>query len=839
MTPLLRSNNARFEWGWVTTSSSKYLLAIVYTPINDSNVATEGRSTGGQLVWIANRNHPVDKGATVELTRNGDLELQSNREVGDLAASTVPIWSAECSFQQSGCNGVTVILNEQGNLILLNATEHVVWQSFDHPSDTLLPGQVIATGTQVAASVSFNNVSEGRFSVVMEPGGLIMYASTPDGPLPYHVVGFSLVEENNTVESVLKPICASITTMAYSSGGGVLTFQQEPSVSSVPRSCKYGHPFTIPVGSNDNNTDVFFRLDPDGNFRTYVYRLHYGWGVDQEIFSGDLYCALPRICGQYGICSSHGSCSCPDPAAADGRADLFRPRSSSDPTTGCILSRPPSCSKNATANRLIELEGVNYFANDFTHQSRSSSAECKSSCASNCNCSVAFFQEHTLNCFHYQYVMTIQNVSDRSFRAFVKVGSINDPSSTSSSENTIGYKQWTQAHSSSLSRKTVMIIIIVSVIMAVFCVTSFALLVIKIRRRLADMHADDAFLGSLPGLPTRFSLKELNKATYGFSKKLGEGGFGSVYEGILSDGSRVAVKRLEGARQGQKEFHAEVAALASINHINLVRLRGFCTQKSQSLLVYDHVTHGSLDAWLFSDSKVLEWSSRYNIALDTARGLAFLHEESREHIVHLDIKPQNILLDDNFTAKLSDFGLSKLIERGQSDVVTNMRGTPGYVAPEWLLQATITSKSDVYSYGMVLLELVSGQKNVDLSRNNFWYFPAWAVIKVEEGKMQEIVDRRLGMTEMDEKDAERIIKLAMWCIQEDPTIRPCMTTVMRILEGHAEVEAAPSLLDFAMRIQSTGKINSSSISSSHDNFNKLSFGTFSSHLSASVVSAPR
>ncbi|KAH7440543.1 hypothetical protein KP509_04G112200 [Ceratopteris richardii] len=707
--------------------------------------------------------------------------------------------------------------------MLLNGTGQMVWQSFDHPSDTLLPGQVIATGTRVVASVSSNNPSEGRFSVVMQPSGLMMFVSTPDGPLPYQVVGFSLAEENNTVESVRQPVCgSSITTMAYSSGGGILTFRQEPNVSSVPRSCKYGDPFTITVGSNDNNTDIFFRLDPDGNFRTYVYRLHYGWGVDQEIFSGGLYCNLPDICGDYGICSSHGSCSCPDVVGADGSADLFSPKSSSDPTSGCILSHPPSCSKNPTANRLVELDSVDYFANDFIHQRISSLEECKSSCASDCNCSVAFFQGNTFNCFHYQYVMTIQKVSGSRYRAFIKVGSIMHPSSTSSS----------------LSRKTVIIIIIVSVTMLVFCLTSFALLGMKVRRRFADMRADDAFLESLPGLPTRFSLKELNKATRGFSKKLGQGGFGSVYEGFLSDGSRVAVKRLEGARQGQKEFHAEVAALASINHINLVRLRGFCAQKSQSLLVYDHVAHGSLDSWLFSGSEVLEWSVRYGIALDTARGLAFLHEESREHIVHLDIKPQNILLDDNFTAKLSDFGLSKLITRGQSDVVTSMRGTPGYVAPEWLLQATVTSKIDVYSYGMVLLELVSGRKNVDLSSDSFWYFPAWAVMMVEEGKMQQIVDKRLRLTEMEEKDAERMIKVAMWCIQEDPTVRPSMTTVVRILEGHAEVEDAPSLVDFATRIGS-GLINSSSLFSSHDKSNKLSSDTVSSGLSAFVVSAPR
>ncbi|MCO5584572.1 hypothetical protein L7F22_038502 [Adiantum nelumboides] len=823
---MLNSSNMNFAWGWVGVSNNRYLLAIVYTPGGGSSGQVDmatGLGMGGQQVWVANRNRPVSGEGVVELTAEGNLEVRE----GDGSVA----WASS-----TRCSGPSLALQTGGNLMLLDSSGEVVWQSFDHPSDTLLPGQAISTGTQVLASVSFSNVSDGKFSVVMEQGGLIMYASTPAAPLPYKVVGFSSMDKNNTVQSVRYPSMCKGITMTYSAGGGVVIFQQKRTSSTL----ECNNSFNIPVGSNDNNTDVFFRLDSDGNFRTYVYRLHYGWGIDQEVFSGSLYCALPSKCGSYGVCSSHGSCSCP--VATSSGSNLFRTKNPSDPTSGCALSRTPTCSNNGAGNQFVELAGANYFANDYTYQSTSSLQACKSACATSCNCSVAFYQENTRNCYHYQYVMSIQNVTDTSFHAYIKVGNTTDSPPTASAYNRS--TQTSDGSSITLHNKMVILIIIVSSFIAVLCLVSFALLGIKIRKRLADMDADDAFLESLPGLPTRFSFKELNKATEGFSKKLGIGGFGSVYEGVLADGSRVAVKRLEGARQGHKEFHAEVAVLGSISHFNLVRLRGFCTQRSQCLLVYDHVTHGSLDTWLFSDSKILDWPTRYGIALDTARGLAFLHEESRERIVHLDIKPQNILLDANFIAKLCDFGLSRLIDRGESDVVTNMRGTPGYVAPEWLLQAAVTSKSDVYSYGMVLLELVSGRRNLDLSRNTFWYFPAWAVTMVEEGRMMEIVDERLqGMTLETEKEAERIIKVAMWCIQEDPNIRPCMTTVVRILEGHAEVEDAPSLLEFAMRIQSAGKVSSSSCSNPHmlitSCFTEKSSFTASTQPSNSVLSGPR
>ncbi|MCO5582734.1 hypothetical protein L7F22_036633 [Adiantum nelumboides] len=382
-----------------------------------------------------------------------------------------------------------------------------------------------------------------------------------------------------------------------------------------------------------------------------------------------------------------------------------------------------------------------------------------------------------------------------------------------------------------------------------------------------DAEEEDDYLRvlSLPGVPTKLNFKELEIATEGFCKLLGQGGFGSVYEGDLPNGTKIAVKRLEPeSKMRSKEFYAEVVTISGIHHINLVRLLGFCAEGNHRLLVYEYMENGSLDKWLFRKSKMdfcpqeqldgdkrapkdekkpslpkeekslerkssteenlqncsekdddvkkimnekavlltkkdgepqLSWMVRFRIALQTARALAYLHEECRETILHLDVKPQNILLDSQFHSKVSDFGLSRAINRDQSRIVTSMRGTPGYLAPEWLINAGITHKSDVYSYGMVLLELVSGRRNVDHSQDSeAWYFPAIAFKCAQEGRMEDIVDPTLlesGMTLDEVDEAILAIRVAFWCIQDQVAARPSMTTVVRMLEGSMRVDDPP------------------------------------------------
>ena len=268
----------------------------------------------------------------------------------------------------------------------------------------------------------------------------------------------------------------------------------------------------------------------------------------------------------------------------------------------------------------------------------------------------------------------------------------------------------------------------------------------------------------------RFTYTELRGATNNFADKLGQGGFGSVYLGTLPDGSSIAVKKLEGLGQGEREFRSEMTTIGNIHHVHLVKLRGFCVEGAQRLLAYEYMPKGSLNRWILStrvDAPLLDWDTRFRIALGTAKGLAYLHQDCESKIIHCDIKPENVLLDDNFHAKVADFGLAKLMSREQSHVFTRLRGTRDYVAPEWITNYAISDKSDVYSYGIVLLEIISGRRSFDpLEASEKAHFPPFAFKKLEEGDLRNIVDAKLAYDDGDGR-VEIAIRVALWCVQQD------------------------------------------------------------------------
>ncbi|XP_057824451.1 G-type lectin S-receptor-like serine/threonine-protein kinase SD2-5 [Cryptomeria japonica] len=328
-----------------------------------------------------------------------------------------------------------------------------------------------------------------------------------------------------------------------------------------------------------------------------------------------------------------------------------------------------------------------------------------------------------------------------------------------------------------------------------------------------DYPISEDFLKKVSGVPNVFRYADLQIATNDFTAEIGRGGFGSVFKGTLADGKKVAVKRLHKADEGVEEFVAEVTALASLNHSNLVRLHGLCVEDSRYLLVYEFMENGSLYDWLFqSKTSTIDWKTRYEVALQTARALAYLHEESTSSILHLDVKPQNILLDENFRAKVSDFGMAKLLDEGESRLMTvHVKGTPGYIAPEWFLQYGISAKTDVYSYGMVLLEMVSGRRVVDRSADEEnWYLPTIALVKAREGNLEEIFDSRLKVSDEEAVEMERIVKLALWCIQSSCGLRPTMSTVVGILEGSLEMLEPPLDQSLAFGPFVGGHVNNSS-----------------------------
>ncbi|XP_044354108.1 G-type lectin S-receptor-like serine/threonine-protein kinase SD2-5 [Triticum aestivum] len=278
--------------------------------------------------------------------------------------------------------------------------------------------------------------------------------------------------------------------------------------------------------------------------------------------------------------------------------------------------------------------------------------------------------------------------------------------------------------------------------------------------------------------------------------KIGKGGFGSMYLGTLPDGCRIAVKKLEGVCQGEKEFHFEVTIIGGIHHRHLVKLRGFCTEGVHRLVAYEYMSKGSLHRWIFGtkedDATLLDWDTRFYIVLGTAKGLAYLHQDCESKIIHCDIKPENVLLDDNFTAKVSDFGLAKLMSREQRHTFTMMRGTQGYLAPEWITNRAVSEKCDVYSYGMVLLEIISGRRNFDpMEVSEKAHFPPFVFKKMEEGDLRSIFDSKLNY-DGDDDQRGRTTKVSLWCIQEDFCQRPSMSKVVQMLEGVCDVPQPPT-----------------------------------------------
>ncbi|EXB54677.1 G-type lectin S-receptor-like serine/threonine-protein kinase RLK1 [Morus notabilis] len=289
-----------------------------------------------------------------------------------------------------------------------------------------------------------------------------------------------------------------------------------------------------------------------------------------------------------------------------------------------------------------------------------------------------------------------------------------------------------------------------------------------------------------------FSYNDLKRATNGFSEKLGKGSFGAVYRGSLNKGRKlVAVKRLEKlVEEGEKEFRAEMRAIGRTNHKNLVRLLGYSAEGSKRLLVYEYMRNGSLADLLFSkDSRGLDWDDRVRVAIDVARGILYLHEECKTPIIHCDIKPQNILMDDFWTAKISDFGLAKFLMPDQTRTFTGIRGTRGYLAPEWQKNVPISVKADVYSYGIMLLEIVCCRRSLDVNVSDAdeivlanWVYKCF---------VSRELNKLVAGEEADKKTLENMVKVGLWCIQDEPALRPSMKSVVFMLEGIKDVSIPP------------------------------------------------
>ncbi|XP_047309226.1 cold-responsive protein kinase 1-like [Impatiens glandulifera] len=290
--------------------------------------------------------------------------------------------------------------------------------------------------------------------------------------------------------------------------------------------------------------------------------------------------------------------------------------------------------------------------------------------------------------------------------------------------------------------------------------------------------------GNPIGNTRSFPYNVLRVATNNFnrSNKIGRGGFGVVYMGILKNGTPVAVKTLSaGSKQGVKEFLTEITTIANVRHQNLVELIGCCSEGTNRILVYEYLENKSLDNALIGKTIKLDWNKRSGICVGTARGLAYLHEEVEPHIVHRDIKASNILLDQDCNPKIGDFGLAKLFPDDITHISTKIAGTTGYLAPEYMLGGQLTRKADVYSYGVLVLEIISGRS----STKSNWSGDQKLLLELAwelylEGKLLELVDPEMGQL-FPKEQVIKYAKIALFCVQATATRRPMMSQVLEML----------------------------------------------------------
>ncbi|KAH0714330.1 hypothetical protein KY284_007235 [Solanum tuberosum] len=324
-----------------------------------------------------------------------------------------------------------------------------------------------------------------------------------------------------------------------------------------------------------------------------------------------------------------------------------------------------------------------------------------------------------------------------------------------------------------------------------------AFLVYKFKRRHLSMYDTiEGFLQTQNNfMPIRYNYSNIKRMTRGFKEKLGEGGYGTVYKGKLQSGRDAAVKMLSKPKADGQDFMNEVATIGRIHHVNVVGLVGYCVEGTKRALVYDFMPNGSLDKYISTSqegSPLLSWQRKYDIILGVARGIGYLHRGCDVRILHFDIKPHNILLDENFIPKISDFGLAKLYPTDKSIVtLTAARGTIGYVAPELISRSigAISYKADVYSFGMLLMEMLDLKRNeVANEENSSQYFPYYIYDKFNKGK-EIVVDE--GANDDEKKIARKLSLIALWCIQTNPIQRPSMSKVVEMLEGEVEVLQVP------------------------------------------------
>ncbi|KAJ6828236.1 uncharacterized protein M6B38_364155 [Iris pallida] len=690
-------------------------------------IAVWYKNTDGTPVWVANRGNPVKFTVLSELKISDDGNLVLFDQLNS------QIWSTGVPFINS--SSPVAVLLDSGNLVLRDGSDpnRVFWQSCDHPTDTWLPGCYL--GLNKATGENRRLVSNKKYDI--SPGG------------------YSLEIDSNQIVLKWLPLGRQYWASGRFDGQN---FSSAPEMMSTR--CRFGY-----VSNETMNYFTYASPQDDGTSRITVTDSgmiqQVGWDKDkqqQTVYSVEPanHCDVYVSCGPFGfsMCNEMDwACNCPE-----GFKRKLYPSASY-----CERKETLQC---GTKDRFLLTPNLVVVGNPDRSPLVGSAEDCELACLSNCSCT-AYSYGRSCSVWFGEY-WELQEVSSNGTNVdslYLRIGVPQSGGLFRSSK--IGGSLWVVLGGTASS--------------IAFCLVIYLLMR---RRRRHDMKM-------VGGTLRTYSYSELKQLTRNFSEVLGSGGFGSVFRGTLPDSTSIAVKKLEGNLQGEKQFRSEVS-LGLIQHVNVIRLHGFCSENAKKLLVYEFMPKGSLENHLFrSSSKVLDWKTRYQIALGTARGLCYLHEKCRDCIIHCDIKPENILLDASYVPKVADFGLAKHVGRDFNDVLTTMRGTIGYLAPEWISGSSITAKADTYSYGMVLLEIISGRRNTEVLRENeAYYFPLLACSKVVKGDFLSLLDHRLG-ADANLEELDRACKVACWCIQDDEKCRPSMGQVVHILEGVVEVDTPP------------------------------------------------
>ncbi|KAL6284241.1 hypothetical protein ACE6H2_015170 [Prunus campanulata] len=744
----LVSSGGSFKLGFFSpgNSSNRY-LGIWFNEISPQKV-----------VWVANRENPLThlSAGALNITDQGALVLLSDTNRNSI------VWSSNTS--RKFIRKPVAQLLESGNLVVKDGNE-LVWQSFDYPTDNLLPGMKLGWNSKTGLNKVLSSWKDA------------------DDPAP-GAFSFS-IDRSGYPQLVLKK--GPRVQYRFGSWNG-LCFTGVPEVGN--KIFKY---FFV---SNESEVSYKFELLQDALHGTLLLNLS---GVMQGFLwfdisqSNDVIYHFPvDWCDTYDLCGAYAFSFCNPVDPQCSCLQGFVPKSprewnSNNTSLGCVPKTPLGCSNGDRFQNFTRVKLPDTSSSWI--DSTMSLEECEKMCLRNCSCTAYAnldINEGGSGCLlWFGELIDIKEFESGGQDLFVRTALLDDIKTSKPS----GVKK--------------KVAIIASVGLLVMGVIILGLVFYKRKKKLKAQgkmknireRNFDFECGNEDMELITFDLATVSRATDNFSNnnKLGEGGFGPVYKGILIEGQDIAVKRLSKCSgQGIKEFMNEVILIAKLQHRNLVKLLGCCIEGDEKMLIYEYMPNKSLDYFIFDGtrSKFLGWDQRINIIGGIARGLLYLHQDSRLRIIHRDLKTSNVLLDKDMNPKISDFGTARAFGADQTEENTNrVVGTYGYMPPEYVVDGLFSIKSDVYSFGVMVLEIVSGKKN------RGFYHPdhqlnllghAWTLWI--EGRPLEVMDEVLdGSCPLP--DVSRCIHIALLCVQQQPEDRPNMASVVLMLGGEGSLPA--------------------------------------------------